>query len=399
MIRTVICGGALALGLSSCALAALPTPSFQLIGDLPGGAVYSEVRGISPSGKYLVGESTSAQGTQAIIWTIDGGLQPIGTLSGGISQSTAWGVSDNGIAVGQGSFTVGNRAMRWTGSGNIVSLGTLPGGDFSRAWGISGDGTTIVGDSAITGGTQAFKYTSSMQGMGYLPGGAPTTIGTAISADKSTIVGIGTPDANTVRAVRITSAGVATLGAGANGYYARRAYAVSETGSVIAGEGGLNDNNTSAFRWTNVTGPVSLGALPGGGRTLSGLAMTSDGSMIVGSGITSAGNSTAFLWDETHGSRELKSLLLSDYGIDVGNLRLTQAVLSADGLTIGGVSINPAGVAQGFVVQLPEPGTTSFFLLAIAAMLRRVKRKMTYRSSAPHLSTEFAIRMKPMPGL
>jgi hypothetical protein len=118
------------------------TPSFQFLGDLPGGAVYSHPRGTSFDASYIVGDSSSTNsGTnvnsrlEAFLWDeATGTMLGLGSLLGaGGFNSSAAGVSDNGnVVVGYSQTstfvtTFGPRLdpFRWTRSGGMVKVGNV----------------------------------------------------------------------------------------------------------------------------------------------------------------------------------------------------------------------------------------------------------------------------------
>src|SRR5262249_38837255 len=105
------------------------TPSFQGLGDLPGGSFLSLGFGLSGDGTAAVGESSSTPGTQAFRWTAAGGMLGLGDLAGGSFSSSASAASlDGSVVVGFGRVLPGPQAMRWTQAGGMVGLGDLPGG-------------------------------------------------------------------------------------------------------------------------------------------------------------------------------------------------------------------------------------------------------------------------------
>ena len=85
-----------------------------------------------------------------------------------------------------------NEAFRWTESGGLEGLGTLTGGSFpSAAYAVSADGTVVVGASHAPWGIEAFAWTEAggMQGLGDLPGEQFYSSGNAVSADGTIVVG------------------------------------------------------------------------------------------------------------------------------------------------------------------------------------------------------------------
>ncbi|MHC4292281.1 MAG: HAF repeat/PEP-CTERM domain-containing protein, partial [Planctomycetota bacterium] len=139
--------------LSLCLSANLYATSFQGIGDLPGGHVYS-VGSMSSDGKTIVGSSSSANGTEAFRWTEAEGMVPLGDLPGAPFDSGATSVSGNGsIIVGQGNLAGNPRAFHYTQDNGMVELpssATVNDHTFSYftiATGISTDGSVIVGNA------------------------------------------------------------------------------------------------------------------------------------------------------------------------------------------------------------------------------------------------------------
>ncbi|MCH7603269.1 MAG: hypothetical protein IIB54_10920, partial [Planctomycetes bacterium] len=58
-------------------------PSFQGLGDLPGGSISSGAWGVSADGSVVVGVSSSTSGQEAFRWTSGGGMVGLGDLAGG----------------------------------------------------------------------------------------------------------------------------------------------------------------------------------------------------------------------------------------------------------------------------------------------------------------------------
>ena len=133
-------------------------------------------------------------------------------------------------------------------------------------------------------------------------------------------------------------------------------------------------NVYEAFRYDNGTW-TGLGDLPGGEWISEAYGTTADGSIVVGfSGDGSDEERAAFIWDEANGMRDLRRVLIDDYGMaELEDWLLTGAYgISADGTTIIGDGLAPSGAYQGWVVTIPEPGTAGLALLGtlIPTMLR-----------------------------
>jgi probable HAF family extracellular repeat protein len=353
--------------------------SFLGLGDIPGGIFESAAYGVSADGSAVVGFSRSASGGEAFRWTSAGGMVGLGDLPGGSFDSFAGGISANGSTiVGTGNSASGNEAFRWTSATGMVGLGDLAGGSFeSQAYAISSDGKTIVGSGVSASGQQATLWSA---------GGPATAISGAgalaygVSANGQVIVGTAQN-----QAFRWTAAtGVVGIGYLPSGYPSSNAYAISGDGTTIVGQGFRIGAGTpsEAFRWTSATGMVGLGDLPGGTFYSYAWGVSGDGSVIVGTGKSVIGDE-AFLWDTTHGMRNLRDLLISDYGVtNLTGWTLSAArAISEDGSTIVGDGINPFGQTEAWIVTgVPEPSAAfAVFLLCGAAftMRRRSLRRVS----------------------
>ena len=81
----------------------------------------------------------------------------------------------------------------------------------------------------------------------------------------------------------------------------------------------------------------------------------------------------AFIWDSVHGMRDLRDVLVSDFGLDLTGWTLRSANdISADGTVIVGTGINPDGNPEAYRAVVPEP--TSLTLLAFGASLVIARR-------------------------
>jgi probable HAF family extracellular repeat protein len=134
----------------------------------------------------------------------------------GTHNTRAFGVSDDGkVVVGTAVADLGRqRAFRWE-NGNMVLLGSLPGGaPVSSASDVSAKGRVIVGKANSTEGAQAFAYEAGQfRGLGDLAGGAFRSIAYAISADGKVIVGRSETHGDILEAVRWRDGAIEALGA------------------------------------------------------------------------------------------------------------------------------------------------------------------------------------------
>lgn len=357
----------------------LRAPYFQGLGDLPGGEFYSFAHAVSADGTTVVGHSYQGFGEEeAFRWTAAGGMQGLGHLAGGLARrSDAYGVSaDGSVIVGESTSTGAPtlaEAFRWTSTDGLQPLGFLPGGiGYSRAQGVSANGETVAGWSYSGSGTgllptEAFRWTSAagIQGLGDLRGGVFNSYASGVSGDGSTVVGMGSIIEG--RAVRWTAAGLQSLGVLPGGTRSF-ATAASYDGSVIVGDGDFSDR-TEAFRWTSAGGMQGLG-VPPGGIVSRAAAVNGDGSVIVGHTATLAGGD-AMIWDQRRGMRSIAAILSASAALPTGWTLLSATGVSADGRTIVGYGVNPAGETEAWIAVIPEPSSLAMAALALAPLRRR----------------------------
>ncbi len=282
------------------------------LGDLPGGAFYSNAYDVSADGTVVVGVSEGANGNEAFRWTAETGMVGLGDLAGGEFRSVAQGVSaDGSVIVGYSDSANGREAFIWTAETGMVGLGDLPGGDFSsEAQAVSADGTVVVGnsDTADTNGSHAFRWTAEtgMVDLGEFPGGRNESSASAVSADGTVIVGTSDGQIGN-EAFRWTSeSGLVGLGDFPGGLFNSAALGVSADGAVVVGRGRLanvdGSSDTEAFRWTVETGLVSIDNQPNTRSSSEARDVSDDGSVIVGRWGAPAGEPDgAFRWTEETG--------------------------------------------------------------------------------------------------
>lgn len=329
---------------------------FYSLGYVPGRTSSSTAKAVSDDGSVVVGYSsgTVLGDDEAFRWTLTGGIVGLGDLPGGIFDSRAYGVSaDGSIVVGQGSGTSGSGGpgFRWTSTGGMAPLGYMPGGTFTIANGISANGAVVVGYGDSSSGTQALRWTTTggAVGLGVLSG-ASTSSAHAASADGSVIVGQSNYTPSGYQAFRWTSTGGMTGLGYLSGGYESSAQGVSASGAVVVGTSN-NGSEYEAFRWTSTGGIAGLGHLYGGTYS-SATAVSADGSIVVGQAASDL-DTMAFIWDSTNGMRDLKSVLQTDYGLDISGWTLYYATaISANGRAICGNGIGPSGVGQAWLVLL-----------------------------------------------
>ncbi len=339
---------------------------FHGVGALTGGDGQSWVSGVSPDGRVVVGASYGSAGPGAppawlgFAWASCGGIRPTVGPEIATFGSEARAASMGGaviVGVGSNGPMVG---CRWF-SGDLVGLDIVrdlrDGAPMQTlTTGVSADGTVVVGSAFDSTSCQAFVLIQGAPGamaLGDLPGGPAWSEATGISSDGSAVVGLSRSGAG-IEAFRWTFAGgMVGLGDLAGGGVHSEAAAASVTGSVIVGWG-TTLAGVEAFRWTPTGGMMSLGDLPGGGTFSQATAVSGDGAVIVGTSTGFHGDE-AFIWDTVYGMRSLRSVLITEHGLDLSQWTLVSATgISLDGRTIVGNGYNPDGLAEGWVVQLPD---------------------------------------------
>ena len=346
------------------------------LGDVDSAGRTSCAWGVSVDGSVVVGSAAgiyeTAVGDIPFRWTSTNGAQAMGNLIGG----RTYGVSaDGSVVVGfSTTSTTGWKAFRWVdlnGNGLVdpdeklnnhpeFYLGDMPGGGSSfLASDISADGSVVVGNGNSTSGHEAFRWTeeSGPVGLGDLPGGQFYSAAEAVSIDGSFVVGF-SRSALGVEACRWNQHGeIVGLDDLPGGEFKSYAFDISADGSVVVGYG-YSDSGQEAYRWTSGSGMVGLGDLPGGDFSSCAYAVSADGSVIVGTSESSSAwlGDEAFIWDQTNGMRNLRDVLVNDYGLDLTGWTLYVAKgISDDGLTIVGSGNNPDGYQEGWIAILPGP--------------------------------------------
>lgn len=330
-------------------------PTFQGVGDLPGGAFESHAYGISGDGKTVVGLSLSSAGAEGFKWT-GGVISPLGDLPDGDFESNALGASyDGSIIVGAGHDAGGERAVVWD-DGLPIALDGLPGALFGGAEDVSADGTVIVGWSHSSAGEQAVLWHNGVVlALDDLSTTAFTSRAQAVSADGQVVAGWRSPGPFSFEAFFWTGGTMTGLGFLSGGSESQ-AFGISADGQYICGYS-LNDGLEAAV-WHNGT-VGGLGFMTGGSYSQA-LDMSADGSVVVGAGDSSSLGSEAFIWDVRHGIRPLRQVLVDNYGLNLDGWVLEEAhAISDDGRTVAGTGTNPAGESEGWVAYMPPANLES----------------------------------------
>jgi probable HAF family extracellular repeat protein len=372
------CAWAVLAALSAVlASTATADPSFQGLGDLPGGDFHSAAYAVTADGSTVVGRAYAGSGQQPFRWTQQDGMVGLPAIPGGSAQDVS---ADGSVVVGYQVSGPWSQSVRWNQAGEMAGLGDLPSGWwFSHAWGVSADGSIVAG----YGSMQAYRWTqeTGMVPLGHLRDTSIWTSALAISADGAVIVG-GDYSSHPLlyEAFRWTAeTGLVGLGDLPGGPFMSAANDVTPDGSVIVGFGGV-PSGVQAFRWTETEGMVGLvgdGVLSSNGR-----AVSADGSLVVGYADWGSGD-RAFVWDAANGIRDLGNVLVNDYRLDLTGWTLVEAIgISADGKVIVGYGTNPDGNTEAWMADLhggviPEPLSMAFMASAfvgVVAWRRRHRR-------------------------
>lgn len=171
-----------------------------MLGELPGGAYYSEGKAVNDDGSVIVGRSHTAQGYEAYRWE-NNIMTGLGDFAGGTFKSYANAVSaDGSIIVGAGTSSTGLEAFIWE-NGVMSRLGDIPENYMETiANDISADGTIVVGHCQNSTMQEAFLWDKvnglrllkpELEAAGLNLDGWTLEYAYAVSADGTTIVGEG----------------------------------------------------------------------------------------------------------------------------------------------------------------------------------------------------------------
>lgn len=314
------------------------------------------------------------------------GITALGDLAGGIFNSEAYAVSDDGsVVAGQSSSTVSgnnyNEAFKWTAANGMVGLGDFPGGlSSSGARGMSRDGSVIVGIGYDATDLMAFRYSGAtmqalntpsrlyqafatnstgsvvcgysgiwtsaggVQGSGYL---------FAISADGTLTAGRG----GNFQALTYTLAGGVQYLTGQPVGPASEVLGMTGDGTKFVGDA----NNNQACTWS-ASGYVSLGSFAGGNPTSKAYAVSADGQIVCGFASYPT-KSAAAVW---RGGQIIDlAAYLTTAGVSMSHWQGLNEVraISSDGTYLVGSGTNSSHKGEAYLVHIPAfgtPATTTF---------------------------------------
>jgi probable HAF family extracellular repeat protein len=335
------------VALASFAAQAAPQYVMVPLGDLPGGAVFSQTENLNNAGQ-IVGFSIASTGTRAFLWSPGSGMRDLGDLPGGIDYSRAFGLNEVGVVVGMSEAPGGLRAFRWSEAAGMEALPS----PVRTAYDVN-DAGIIVGYGPVNGGFSAFRWdaTSGAVDLGDLPGGPIDSYATAIN-ESGLIAGYGSGSEG-IRALLWDGLDIEVLGELPGGVARSRASDINEhdmvSGSSHASQAGM-PNGERPFLWDAESGIRNLGNLPGANDTFA-LGLNNNG-QVVGYGQGSS-SQRAFLWE----ANEIYDL--NDLVSDDDPLKPYVALLTA-------TDINDFGAIAATGVDSRTGNTLGYLLVPVA---------------------------------
>ena len=353
---------------------------FMGLGDLPGGAFSSTAADVSADGAVVVGTGrTGIDDRQEVFrWTRDTGMVGLGIRWPDFHTPVVKVSVDGTTIAGTTGDSITNfHAFRWR---QATGMELLPGTE--RSWGksVTSDGGTINCDGLLWTGSTVVDVPDLIGLHSSFDSGV-------ISADGSTLAGYDFTHGNGAGFIWTQNNGLQYLTPSAPSYpFGVKPTALSADGSVVVGNNGI-DGSGPAFRWTEQSGIVALNQLPGGIYPGSALDVSADGFVIVGRESPQS-SSRIWIWDAEHGVRDLREVLVSDYGLgqSLAGWSLSNELvvsISADGRTIVGGGYSPRGHEAWIAflgTPVPEP---SVLLLAALALVPILLRRSAFDRRTP----------------
>lgn len=358
--------------IGTCVSLACGAAQFIPLGDLPGGADHSEAYAVSADGSVVVGVGTGSDGYEPAYWTPGVGWVGLGGATPHLSDAAARSCSaDGGVAVGFSPGPDGLQAWRWTAVTGRVPL-AVPGTLFeSYAVECDSAGGTIVGNGTeFSGASRPFRWTTAA-GLEFLNAPGQSAFANGVSGDGRVVVG----QANAT-ACRWGTTGIEYLYSPCG--CVASATAASSDGGIVGGLTRDEFGRERAILWDAAGVPFLLPPRPNGKLASVVWALSGDGTRAVGGAGDASSNfdGAAVIWDATFGTQNLKAYLENTHGLNLTGWTLTTAKdISNDGLRIVGWGLNPGGEREGFLVQLPEPGTLMLIGLVVGARACRSRRR------------------------
>lgn len=328
----------------------VPLATFEVLDALPPSA-HGYARGVSSDGVWVVGHSG-----EAFRHSDETGLEGLGTLMGSTGHSAGLAVSSDGeTVVGYssvpGSPFPGLGAFKWTPTQGMQSLGDLGRGPSnSYANDVSMNGSVV---GYVTPLNQAPVRWSQNGDMTLLDGPSardPVGEATALSADGGVIVGSFQGPSHTLAFRWTESSGLVALPPFEGGTTSFAAD-VSADGLVVIGRCEDPDGYVQTFRWTERGGSEKLSVSPLPSWSYA-RAVSGDGSVIVGTIYLPTGAVPA-IWTPATGWLSVSSCL-ETLGADLQGWQLWEVTdVSTDGRTLVG-NASLGGVNRGWKASIPS---------------------------------------------
>lgn len=313
------------------------------------------VGGVSNNGMVSMQVTTAGK---IFTWTQTEGLVQIGSVDSSVAGIPT--ISSNGTVVAAtyiNSATGVNEistydvaSSTWTNRGAFPATGS--GGGHSSSWGMSADGSTVVGlglFSASLGHAVKWTQAGGLIDLGSIVNGSSSRAN-GVNSDGSVIVGW-QDLANGARRGAKWVNGIQTFITDNNGNNVGEAFGVSADGNIIIGTHALKP-----YVWDSVTGLTTI-THPNSSATFRGAAtcISSDGSKVLGyyrifNGPPMGGE--GFIWTKTGGRINLNDYVTS-LGIATNGITLGfPAAISQDGTKIAGTGMNASNIPVAFYLDL-----------------------------------------------
>jgi len=306
---------------------------------------------------YNVGPS------EAFVWTKPGGMVGLGWLTDGLRNSVAEAVSGNGYIAGSAQVALGTHAFLWTVDHGIQDLGTL-GGANSYAHGVNSFGHVVGQGYDASQRPRAVVWTTPNDIRALAPSSDGLFPHDAYSInDRGEVVGYGFVGFGEHAFIWTSANGTHDLGDLQSGFGQSKARALNEAGEVV-GDASIFDPNTGfgsqAFIWSIDLGMRALGDLDGG-ENFSRAYGVNDHGRVVGFSDTATGFH-AFVASDTEEMQDLNDLLHESGN---GWVLIGATAINNAGQIVGW-GLNPDGVPRGFLLTpVPEPRTLTMMIVAV----------------------------------